>query len=137
MVETKKTREQVNFWGATEKRCPMCAEMIPMKAMQCPYCKLKFDDYRPLTAEDLARPSDDESRSVQRKATRLLMFSALGITSPITLIVALRWYMRGKDEIARGGATTSALVLVSMLISLVYLIVLPLGWLAFRFAGNS
>ena len=46
MVEVKKGEgESPTFWGASDKQCPLCAEAIPVGALECPYCKALFQDY--------------------------------------------------------------------------------------------
>ena len=133
MVETKKPDEQINYWGASKKQCPMCAESIPVSALECPCCHTNFDDIRPMAKTDLVKPvEDDNVRAMRRRAAWLLFFNAIGITSPIAVVVALLWYLRGKQEIARADPSSRALILISITIGLIYLFFLPLAWVIFK-----
>jgi hypothetical protein len=74
MVEIKKADEQISYWGATEKKCPICAETIPMVVLECPFCKATFDDVRPLTREDVLG-SSEEIRTAGQTVQALLWMS--------------------------------------------------------------
>lgn len=135
MIEANKPAEEINYWGASKKNCPMCAEAIPISALECPHCHVSFDDIRPLAATDLIKPVADKNvRLMRRKAGWLLVFNAIGITSPIALIVAVLWYLRRKDEIVYTDPSSRALILISIAIGLIYLVVLSLAWVIFKLA---
>src|ERR687884_1692702 len=54
MVEVKKAEDlEETHWGATEKKCPICVETIPISATVCPFCNTIFKDKRPLKREEL------------------------------------------------------------------------------------
>ena len=138
MVETKKVDDQViTYWGAVEKRCPVCAENIPVSALECAFCQTSFEDIRPMTLADIVpAPPEDWLANYRVWAVCLLLFSVIGITSPLTLVIGLIWYLTRTDKFRR-VPTVRALVLISLGVDLVYLIVLPLGWLVFVLANIS
>jgi hypothetical protein len=132
MVEVKKAELPSTYWGASEKTCPMCAEMIPVLALECPLCKTRFDDVKPMRGEDLLPKAEDPVLDLCRKNARLLLFwSVLGCTSPIALICGAVWYARKRTDIERAGATTHTLVLVSLGVSIAYIVLLAVGLLVF------
>lgn len=131
MVEVKKSEMASTYWGATEKVCPMCAEKIPVAALQCPFCKATYSDMRPVSREDvLGEREAPETRLIQRRATVLLVFSLIGFTSPLALIIGWIWYSRDREEIAQ-SSTARALVLASLGICIAYLILIVIGLMVF------
>jgi uncharacterized CHY-type Zn-finger protein len=133
MIETHKAETPIAYWGASEKVCPLCAETIPMEALECPYCKMVFDDICPLSREEALQPQEDPALArYRRRAGWLLFFSALGCTSPFALFFGGIWYLREKERIAQAGPAVRGVVLISFLIALVYLLVLPVGWAVFH-----
>jgi len=133
MVETHKAEAVIAYWGASEKVCPLCAETIPVAALECPECKLALDDIRPLSREALKPQEDPALARYRRRAGWLLFFSAIGCTSPLALLFGGIWYLREKERIAQAGPAVRGVVLISFLIALVYLLVLPVGWAVFHF----
>lgn len=132
MVEVKKAESASTFWGATEKVCPMCAEKIPVAALQCPCCKATFADMRPVDREDLlAKAPDPAIAGYHKRAIWLLVFSLIGCTSPIALIIGLIWYSQDRRQIERAGPTTRALVLVSLGICIAYIAMFVIGAVVF------
>jgi len=132
MVEIKKADIISTYWGEKEKVCPMCAEKIPVAALECPYCKATFQDMRPVSQEDLLPKAEDPALKTYRKSAKwLLVFSLIGCTSPFALLFGGIWYARHRREIQRAGSTTKALVLVSLGICVVYLVMAGVGSLVF------
>jgi hypothetical protein len=137
-VEVKKAEIAVTDWGKTEKTCPFCAEQIPVEKRECPYCKASFSDIRPLTKEDvLPKVEEPELLECRSRAKWLLVFSILGCTSPLALLIGGIWYAQNKREIARAGASTRALVLVALGICVLYLVMLGLGTLVFSLRHHA
>jgi hypothetical protein len=135
MVEVKKAELIATYWGATEKRCPFCAETIPVDAGECRWCKASFDDRKPLAREDVIPDAPDPRAGEWRgRAKWLLFFSLLGFAAPVTLLVAISWIRSDREEIDRAGGTARALIYSALGISLAYLAFLALGLLAFRLA---
>ncbi len=134
MVEIKKADDPVAaWWGAREKKCPMCAETISVASLECPFCHASFDDIRPMSREDVFKPGEtEEAKSYRRKAIWLLIFSAIGITSPAALLVGGIWYLARKREIAGAGTTVRAMVLISLAICVVYMVLLVAGYEVFK-----
>jgi hypothetical protein len=133
MVEAHKAEGPIAYWGTSEKVCPFCAETIPVAALECPLCKLAFDDIRPLSREEVLRPQEDPSLArYRRRAGWLLFFSAIGCTSPLVLLFGGIWYLREREGIARAGSAVRGMILISFIIALVYLIALPAGWAVFH-----
>ncbi|MCI0490406.1 MAG: zinc ribbon domain-containing protein [Blastocatellia bacterium] len=126
MVESKKAEDEpATYWGATEKKCPLCAETIPISEKVCPYCKKSFDDIRPMTREDLLPKKEDPALAAYRKgAIWLFVFSLIGCTSPIALIAGSIWYKNNRDDIERAGATTKALIFIALGICVLYIVVM-------------
>jgi RING finger family protein len=134
MFEARKADGPIAFWGTSEKVCPMCAETIPVAALECPQCKMAFDDIRPLSREEALRPKEDPAlRRYRRRAGWLLFFSAIGCTSPLALLIGGIWYLRERETIALAGPTVRGVILISFMIALVYLIALSAGWVVFHF----
>lgn len=134
MVETRKAEGPIAYWGTSEKVCPLCAETIPVAALECPLCKATFDDIRPLSREEVLRPQEDPSLArYRRRAGWLLFFSAIGCTSPLVLLFGGIWYLREREAIARAGSAVRGVILISFMIALVYLITLSAGWAVFNF----
>jgi hypothetical protein len=132
MVEIKKADEQISYWGATEKKCPICAETIPMVVLECPFCKATFDDVRPLTREDVLGSSEDPTIvSYRRRAIWLLVFSVIGVTAPVVLVVGAVWYRLKKHEIRTAGQTVQALLWMSWVIAALYIVLVSLGAMLF------
>jgi hypothetical protein len=132
MVEVKKADEQISYWGATEKKCPLCAETIPMAVLECPFCKATFDDVRPLTRQDVVGPSEDPTTvSYRRRAVWLLVLSVLGVTAPVALVVGAVWYHLKKHEIRAAGQTVQALIWMSWVIAVLYIVLMSLGAMLF------
>jgi hypothetical protein len=128
--------EAVTIWGMSEKVCPACAEKIPAAALQCPLCRTKFDDIRPMAREELLRQPDDPGlRSYRRKAGWLLFFSLMGFTSPLALLVGGLWYWQKKDEIERAGTAVKGLVLLALLLAIAYIVLVGFGLLVFWLKG--
>src|SRR5258708_5282193 len=110
MVEVKKAEIPANFWGATEKICPYCAEKIPMATLQCIYCRAIFEDIRPVTSEDvLPKFENPRVRELRSQAKRLFVFSLFGVTSPFALAIGWNWYRNNRLEIHPVGGNTRAL----------------------------
>ena len=132
MVEVKKGEIPANFWGATEKICPFCAERITMASLQCPYCRAVFEDIRPIAREDvLPKFENPRVAELRRQAKRLFVFSVLGVTSPIALLIGWGWYRNNRQEIERAGGNTRALALFGLGICGLYMAMLVLGILVF------
>jgi hypothetical protein len=132
MVEVKKADERISYWGATEKKCPICAETIPMAVLECPFCKATFDDVRPLTREDVVGPSEAPTTvSCRRRAIWLLVFSVIGVTAPLVLVVGAVWYRLKKHEIRAAGQTVQALIWISWVIAALYIGLVSLGVMLF------
>jgi hypothetical protein len=132
MVDVKKADEQISYWGATEKKCPICAETIPMAVLECPFCKATFDEVRPLTRTDIVGPSvDPATASYRRRAIWLLVFSVLGVSAPIALMVGALWYRLKKPEIRAAGQTVQALIWMSCMIAALYIVLVSLGAILF------
>ena len=132
MVETKKADDQiVTYWGAVDKKCPVCAEVIPVAALECKFCRSTFEDIRPMTLADLLEPEEEAwVKSYRRSAIWLIVFSAIGCTSLPSFVIGLIWYFTRKERLKLVPATRG-LVLIALGINVVYAVVLPLGWLAF------
>ena len=106
--------------GSTEKVCPICLETIPMAAVECPCCKTRFGDTRPISREDLFGPNEDSlATRYQRGAVLLLMISLLGVTSPLTLLLAAYYYR--KQELRRATSPVRVLLVISIVISAIYI----------------
>ena len=136
MVEVRKPGgEDLSFWGQTEKKCPMCAETISLAALDCPFCHTKFDDIKPMDREDLLAHSAPVDTRMRHQAMLLLIFSALGLPSPITLFIGLIWYARKKRELLEVDASVRAFVLISILISALYIVLVLGGWAIFAWKG--
>jgi hypothetical protein len=132
MVEVKKAVIPVTHWGATTKTCPMCAESIPVESLECPICRAVFTEARPLSREDfLPKFEDPLLAEIRSRSKWLLVFSLIGCTSPFALIFGGLWYRNNEAEIARAGSSTRALVLISLLICVLYVVMLGVGALAF------
>ena len=131
MVEIKKSEDQTQtYWGATEKKCPICIEQIPISTLVCPHCKTRFSDTRPMTREELLPQREDPAlREYRRKAVWLFIFSVLGCTSPFALLIGSIWYRSHRDEIDRAGPTARALTLIGLGICVLYLGVMVLSLL--------
>jgi hypothetical protein len=136
-VEVKKAAIPHTHWGATTKKCPICAETIPVEAIKCPFCAAEFNDQRPLTREDvIPKLEDPEIAETRRKAKWLLIFSLIGCTSPFALFFGGVWYRNNTEEISRAGSSTRAMVLISLLICALYLVFAGLGTLVFSLKSN-
>jgi len=136
MVETKKADDQVvTYWGVAEKKCPVCAELIPVSELDCKFCHTHFEDIRPMGRDDLLKPAEERwIKDYRRRAVWLIFFSAIGCTSPISFLVGLIWYLTKKQKLKLVPATRG-LVLIALGIDVVYAVVLPLGWLVFNLKG--
>lgn len=136
MVETKKADEQVvTYWGVAEKKCPVCAEVIPVAALECQFCHTSFEDIRPMTRADLLKPDEEDwIKSYRKRAVWLVFFSAIGCTTPISFLIGIIWYLARRERLKLVPATRG-LVLIALGIGVVYAVVLPLGWLVFHLKG--
>jgi hypothetical protein len=138
MVEVKKAEIALTEWGRTHKTCPFCAERIPVKERECPFCKASFADIRELSKEDvLPKTEDPVLQEYRSKAKWLLAFSILGCTSPLALLIGGIWYANNRSEIGRAGPSTRALVLVALGICTLYLLMLGLGTLVFSLKHHT
>jgi hypothetical protein len=137
MVEVKKGEDEgTTVWGMSEKVCPACAEKIPATALACPFCRTKFDEILPMAREELLRqPDDPEVVSYRRKAIWLLIFSLIGVTSPLTLLIGGIWYWSKKGEIERAGTTVKGITLIALVISVAYIVLVGFGLLVFSLKG--
>jgi hypothetical protein len=103
-----------------------------VEALECPFCKQVFKESRPLSRKDFLPKAEDPSLAgIRTRAKWLLAFSLIGLTSPFALIIGAIWYMNDSAEIIRAGHTTRALVLISLLICVLYLVLLGGGALVF------
>lgn len=139
MVEVKKAAdESPAFWGKTEKVCPVCAETIGVGVLECPFCKTKFQDIRPMTRDDVIPKAADPVQAKYRKsAIWLLAFSAFGFTSPVALVVGGLWYWSNREQIRRAGSTVQALTLIALGICLAYLLAIGLSLLVFSLRSGA
>lgn len=137
MVEIKKSEDLApSYWGATEKKCPVCIEQIPIAALVCPHCKAKFNETRPMTREDLIPTPEDPALVSHRKtAVWLFVFSLLGCTSPFALLFGGIWYRKNRDEIGRAGGTARALSLIGLGICVLYLVAMGVSFLVWDIAS--
>ena len=132
-VEVKKAELATNFWGATDKKCPYCAETIQVAALECPFCKAKFGDEKPVAREELLyKPPDPITQECRTRARWLMFFSVIGCTSPFALLFGYLWYRSNREEIERAGGTTRGLVITALWIAAAYLVLMALGLLAFE-----
>jgi hypothetical protein len=133
MVEIKKAEEAVTYWGDTEKKCPICAETIPIETLECPICKTSFDDIKPRSREEVLKPEADKSvDEYRRPAIWLLVLSAIGCTSPLILLIGGAWYLKNKTEMSRVNSPARALTLIALAISGLYIVVLLIGYGVFK-----
>jgi len=134
MVEVRKAGgDDVNWWGQT-------AKTISMAELECPFCHTKFEDIRPIQREDLFATPKQRDPAARGSAVRLLIFSTLGFFSPITLLIGLVWYLRKKKELLEAGGSTRALVLISIVVSVLYVVIILGGWALFvlkKAAGDA
>ena len=137
MVEIRKTEEPADgWWGTSEKKCPMCAETIPVSSLECPYCHTAFDEIRPISREELLTVGDDSSKQAYRKrAICLLIFSVAGVTSPLALLIGGLWYLARREQIGRAGPMIRATVLMSLAICLVWIVIVAGGYAVFRMSA--
>jgi len=128
MKEVKKPEIAVSFWGASQKQCPLCAEAIPIAALNCPFCNTPFQDIKPVTLDDMkTKRSDPALRAIHNTAIRMLIFGLLGFPSPFVLLFGGKWYRQHRKEIAQAGPATRALALMALLVSGLYLALVFLG----------
>jgi hypothetical protein len=100
--------------------------------MTCPVCNAVFKESRPLSREDyLPTAPDPALAGIRRGAKWLLVFSVIGCTSPLALLIGAVWYSNNKRQIAAAGPATRTLVLISLLICVVYLVMVSGGALVF------
>ncbi len=139
MVEVKKPREAMpTFWGNPEKICPVCAEKIRVADLQCPYCRTVFNDFKPVSRQSmLPRVQDPRMKALRTTAVWLLVFSLLGITSPIALLAGSVWYSNRKAEIERAGGTTKAITLIALGACIIYAVAIALGLVVFLISGQQ
>jgi hypothetical protein len=132
MYETKKSEgDLVSYWGTFKKKCPICAETIAVSELKCPYCGTDFDDVRPVSREDFLRPNEEPPNPLRKTALRMLILSALGVTSPLVLIGGSIWYIRHRREIAEQDFTTRALTAIALGVATVYMLLIGAGMVAF------
>jgi hypothetical protein len=137
-VEVKKADLPQTHWGATTKTCPMCAETITVEALKCAFCNFEFADTRPVDREDLIPKAPDPVLiEIRKKAKWLLVFSIIGCTSPLALLFGGMWYRGNSAEIYRAGSSTRAMVLISLLICVVYLVMMGAGALVFSLKNQA
>jgi hypothetical protein len=131
MVEIKKAEDmEETHWGATEKKCPICVETIPIAATVCPFCNTVFKDKRPLSREELLPEREDPAlHEYRRGATWLFIISLLGCTSPFVLIFGGLWYREHREDIMRAGAQARALSLIGLGICVLYIVVFGISLL--------
>lgn len=136
MVETKKTEDQtVTYWGESQKKCPVCAETIPVAAVECPLCLATFGDIRPMSRADIVKPSEEKwIKSYRKRAVWLIFFSAIGCTSPLSFLVGAIWYLARRERLRQVPAVRG-LILIALAIAVVYALMLPLGWAIFQLKG--
>jgi hypothetical protein len=131
-VAVKKAELPQTHWGATTKKCPMCAETIPVETLKCAFCNFAFADTRPVDRDELIpKAPDPVLMNIRSKAKWLLAFSVIGCTSPFALLFGGIWYRANSADIARAGSSTRAMVLISLLICVLYLVMLGAGALVF------
>jgi Uncharacterised protein family UPF0547 len=133
MVEAHKPDDDViTSWGASDKDCPMCAEKIPVAALECPYCRTRFADARPMRPEELLQKVEDPVAVRNQKwAIFLLILSLLGVTSPLALALGLIRYVRHRLEIERAGPTVRGMILIALGISAAYLLLMSFGLMVY------
>jgi hypothetical protein len=133
MVEVKKAEIAPTYWGMHEKVCPFCRETILVAEVECPFCKSKFEDIRPVTREAvIPKAADPQIAAYRSQAKWLLFFSAIGCTSPLALLFGAFWYSRNRKEIIRLDATTNALAIAGLGIAAIYMIMILVGILVFQ-----
>jgi predicted RNA-binding Zn-ribbon protein involved in translation (DUF1610 family) len=112
-------------WGDT-KNCPACGETIKAIAVKCRYCGTTFDTVDPLTAGDLRRRArkQDKYRSLRTGISVLFAFTLIGCTAPVTMAVALAWFLPNRREAAKAGPFFLALGYSALAISVLYCVLI-------------
>jgi hypothetical protein len=132
MVETKKAETTATFWGASQKQCPVCAEIIPVADLTCPFCGTQFQDIKPVTRDELIRKPDDPRLKEYRKtAVLMLILSLFGITSPLVLMFGGLWFKSHRAEVNRKDPTTHGMAIIALLVSAFYIVVVGGGLLVY------
>jgi hypothetical protein len=138
MYETKKAEDgPAVFWGASEKTCPMCAEMIAVADKKCPHCGTEFNDIKPVSRSELLHVDREEEDPLHRTALKLLIFSALGLPSPFILIGGGIWYYRRRHEIVAQSPATRGLIVIALSVSAIYMVLIALGLAAFQLSNGG
>jgi zinc-ribbon domain len=133
MVPVQKPEEMHSFWGVTEKKCPICAESIAVGDLKCPYCGTDFEDVRPVSRDDVLRRDEEAPDPLRKTALKMLILSALGVTSPFVLIWGSIWYMLHRREIAGQSSTARALILIALGVAALYVLLIGVGVVVFQF----
>lgn len=138
MIHTKGAEAPATYWGATEKRCPYCAEDIPVAETKCPKCGAEFAGMRPMDVDDvLPQLPDPTVQGCRKTAKWLLFFSVFAPTSPFALLIGAFWYRDNRADIERAGRDVRALALISFGISGLYLAMAMLGTLVFQLSPHG
>lgn len=124
MHATNKPQEAstpLSAWGDT-KLCPVCAERIKAIALRCRYCGTDFETVDPVTLGDIHRRSSRRTKdaSLRQSVVALFVCSIIGLLAPITLIIALVWFLPKRRDIARSGPVYTVLGYVGLALSVLY-----------------
>jgi len=80
-----------------------------------------------MSRDDVLHKADDpEAERDRKRAIWLLIFSVLGFTSPLALLIGWIWYARNRMQIQR-TPTTKAMVLASLGICIAYFVMAGVG----------
>ena len=91
--------------------------------------RIPFDVVAPRYEET---EEDPVAALYRKRAIALLVLSVLGATSPIALVIGVIWYRARKREIKEAGPTVQSLVVISLVVSTVYVGLIGLGFLIFK-----
>jgi hypothetical protein len=91
-----------------------------------------------MSPEEVFKPGETEAaKSYGRRAVWLLVFSVIGFTSPVALLVGTIWYLARKREIADAGSTVRAMVLISLAICIAYIVLMFGGYEIFQMRAGE
>ncbi len=109
-------------WAAEKKGCPVCAELIPVNAQECPYCHQNFSTSSPLTAEDIRKREclSREKLMITRGAYFIFAGGLLGVTAPLTLVVGGYWFSLKRKELREKTPAHYFLTITGLTLSVIY-----------------
>ncbi len=105
-----------SHWGAEDKKCPQCGEVIMAAAVRCRRCGATFSSAAPQGRQAFREKQRTKSElpGIRKISIWLLVFSIIPCTAPIAAVVGLLWYLANRKAIRSLPALNAGLCKIAV-----------------------